>query len=973
MEKEEILFDEFGNPLNVSESESSSDESEVESISDEDNGEVQEQRQIILPEEKEHFQSLDSAFGSAVETIVATEDAMDVDEPIIAPQVKHKFRLEEENIPKTTYEKEYLWDFSNVPERIRNVAICGNIHSGKTSLIDLMINQTHFFYDNSKRQKRAHKYTDDHILESKRGMTIKSKIMTLLLPNDKASSTMVNFIDTPGHISFSDELTVSLRLCDSIMLCVDVIEGVNKNVELVIEQALRNNTNIVLVLNKIDRLILELCLPPLDAFYKLRRLIESVNLVINSISGNEQTLRLSPELGNVCFASNLFGCIFSLESFTKMYFAKHNLGNLNFSKIDAFSKRLWGDFYYENKKFTTKPNNKIASATKRTFIQFILDPLYKLATRIVSLDPPELKIFLQEQFKMNFSVNQLKLNSKALMKLIFNEFFGYPSPPLVEILNLQTPSPVENADQKFQYLFSNVEDETIKEHVLKCDPAGPLVAYVTKLTDTSDSEHFYAQVRVLSGSIEAGKSLRLLGDNFSDEYMEHTKVQKIKKCYLSCGRYKISVPTLRAGSIGLISGPNIDSFISKTASIYDLSFEDLSSLPTLRSYDEISEPVYKVAIQPQNPKDLNKFTEGLKKLTRSYIGCQINVDESGQHTVLGFGEIYLDCALHDLRQLYGHIQINVSDPMVRFSETVDNLSSVKLVTKSNNGKNRITIIAEPLTEQLSYDLESGKLDFSRETDRNFAKLLRTVYKWDSLASRSVWGVGPNNRGSALLCDDTLADEVDKDLLLSLKSYILQGFNWAASEGPLCNENLRGVKFRIIDAQFAGEEIDRNGTQIIQMVKKACHAAILVSGPRMMEPTFNVEVMCWNDVSDVFEKLLIKRRGSILNKIPIEGTPLSKVYGSVPVIESFGLETDLRLITRGKAFPQMTTSKWEIVPGDPLDETAFIPLIKPAPIKSLSRDFMIKTRKRKELSDRVTLKSYVDEETWDMLRELGVFG
>lgn len=68
----------------------------------------------------------------------------------------------------------------------------------------------------------------------------------------------------------------------------------------------REGLPIVLCLNKIDRLILELRLPPAEAYFKIRHAIEEINNVIASIDPNP-ALRLGPELGNVCFSSTQTG------------------------------------------------------------------------------------------------------------------------------------------------------------------------------------------------------------------------------------------------------------------------------------------------------------------------------------------------------------------------------------------------------------------------------------------------------------------------------------------------------------------------------------------------------------------------------------------------------------------------------------------------------------------------------------------
>lgn len=90
------------------------------------------------------------------------------------------------------------------------------------------------------------------------------------------------------------------------------------NTEDIIRHALSENLSLTLVLNKIDRLILELRLPPQEAYYKIKHTIEEVNTVISSVDPDEK-LRLSPERGNVAFASTQMGWCFTLGSFAKLY------------------------------------------------------------------------------------------------------------------------------------------------------------------------------------------------------------------------------------------------------------------------------------------------------------------------------------------------------------------------------------------------------------------------------------------------------------------------------------------------------------------------------------------------------------------------------------------------------------------------------------------------------------------------------
>lgn len=120
--------------------------------------------------------------------------------------------------------------------------------------------------------------------------------------------------------------------------------------ERLVKAALKAHVPLLLVINKVDRLIIELKLPPVDAYFKLLHTIEEVNAIIeaNSPAGYEQP-RLSPELGNVCFSSGQHGWSFTLESFAQLYAETHP----GISAADL-APRLWGDKYYSPQTRTFK-------------------------------------------------------------------------------------------------------------------------------------------------------------------------------------------------------------------------------------------------------------------------------------------------------------------------------------------------------------------------------------------------------------------------------------------------------------------------------------------------------------------------------------------------------------------------------------------------------------------------------------------
>ena len=99
------------------------------------------------------------------------------------------------------------------------------------------------------------------------------------MPDSRGKSYIFNLVDTPGHPCFCDEVTAGFRISDGVILVIDCIEGVTFYVEKLIKEAIKQKLKIVVVLNKLDRLVLELKLPPADAYFKLKHTLDDLSLI----------------------------------------------------------------------------------------------------------------------------------------------------------------------------------------------------------------------------------------------------------------------------------------------------------------------------------------------------------------------------------------------------------------------------------------------------------------------------------------------------------------------------------------------------------------------------------------------------------------------------------------------------------------------------------------------------------------------
>ncbi|XP_039187381.1 116 kDa U5 small nuclear ribonucleoprotein component [Crotalus tigris] len=957
------LYDEFGNYIGP-ELDSDDDDDEMgreskdldepdDDDDDDDMGDHDEDHpgmDVVLHEDKKYYPTAEEVYGPEVETIVQEEDTQPLTEPIIKPVKTKKFSLMEQTLPVTVYEMDFLADLMDNSELIRNVTLCGHLHHGKTCFVDCLVEQTH--PEIRKRYDQDLCYTDILFTEQERGVGIKSTPVTIVLPDTKGKSFLFNIMDTPGHVNFSDEVTAGLRISDGVVLFIDAAEGVMLNTERLIKHAVQERLAVTVCINKIDRLILELKLPPTDAYYKLRHIVDEVNGLISMYSTDENLI-LSPLLGNVCFASSQYSICFTLGSFAKIYADMY--GDINYQE---FAKRLWGDIYFNTKtrKFTKKAPT---SSSQRSFVEFILEPLYKILAQVVGDVDTTLPRTLDE-LGIHLTKEELKLNIRPLLRLVCKKFFGEFT-GFVDMCVQHIPSPKIGAKTKIEHTYTGGVDSDLGESMSECDPDGPLMCHTTKMYSTDDGVQFHAFGRVLSGTIHAEQPVKVLGENYTLEDEEDSQICTVGRLWISVARYHIEVNRVPAGNWVLIEG--VDQPIVKTATVTEPRGNEEAQIFRPLKFNTTS--VIKIAVEPVNPSELPKMLDGLRKVNKSYPSLTTKVEESGEHVILGTGELYLDCVMHDLRKMYSEIDIKVADPVVTFCETVVETSSLKCFAETPNKKNKITMIAEPLEKGLAEDIENEVVQITWNR-KKLGEFFQTKYDWDLLAARSIWAFGPDATGPNILVDDTLPSEVDKTLLGSVKDSIVQGFQWGTREGPLCDELIRNVKFKILDAVIAQEPLHRGGGQIIPTARRVVYSAFLMATPRLMEPYYFVEVQAPADCVSAVYTVLARRRGHVTQDAPIPGSPLYTIKAFIPAIDSFGFETDLRTHTQGQAFSLSVFHHWQIVPGDPLDKSIVIRPLEPQPAPHLAREFMIKTRRRKGLSEDVSISKFFDD---PMLLEL----
>ncbi|XP_063228636.1 elongation factor-like GTPase 1 [Bacillus rossius redtenbacheri] len=698
------------------------------------------------------------------------------------------------------FNSEKLYQLQKNLSQVRNICILAHVDHGKTTLADSLVATNGVI---SPKMAGKLRYMDSRKDEQERGITMKSSSIALMHSREE-QDYLINMIDSPGHVDFSSEVSTAVRLCDGAIVVVDVVEGVCPQTKVALRQAWLENIQPVLVLNKIDRLILELKLSPIDAYVHLAQVLEQINAVMGelfmtevmgkteaattktstaSVNGennvydwstgledeDDSNLYFAPERGNVIFASAIDGWGFRVEDFAKIFAVKLGVSE------SVLKKTLWGDFYLQSK---TKRILKGATgkAKKPLFVQFVLENLWDVYETIVVRKDKVKLLKIVASLNITLTARDLRhTDGKVQLQAVCSQWLPLAK-NVLDMVCTQLPSPNQLTKERAEKLMCSAalrfdslpsESQALRSAFVECSCSdeAPLIVFISKMipverkllpenrpqplteevikerreaarrrhaekleqpltmTDApapevngvtakqtesnvnskekilaEDNENvFIAFARVFSGTIKKGQDLYVLGpkhnpqvalerlqagfeidekatlkDLTAGHYITRTTISHL---YLLMGRDLELLEEVPAGNIVGIGG--LEDHVLKTATL-----SSNVACPPFTELMLMAVPILRVSVEPVHPADMPALKLGLRLLNQADACVQVVLQETGELVLVTAGEVHLQRCLDDLRERYAKVDINVSEPIVPFRETVVPPPTVDMVNEA---------------------------------------------------------------------------------------------------------------------------------------------------------------------------------------------------------------------------------------------------------------------------------------------------
>ena len=462
--------------------------------------------------------------------------------------------------------------------------------------------------------------------------------------------------------------------------------------------------------------------------------------------------------------------------------------------------------------------------------------------------------------------------------------------PLAEVLLGMVVEHLPSPEVSQQYRCPNIWDGDIESEagqtMIHTSPDGPLAVMVTNVSVDKHAGEV-ATGRVYGGTVEQGTEVFLVGGQ------ARSRVQQVGVFF---GPERVPTEKVPAGNIVYITG-------AKGATAGETICSPENKIVEFEGIEHISEPVVTVAVEAKNTKDLPKLIEVLRQTAKEDPTIHVNInEETGEHLVSGMGELHLEVI--GVRINNKGVDINTSEPIVVYRETVAGRTANPVEGKSPNKHNRLYLEVAPLEDSIFQALQNGDIKEGKIKDKEEAQKF-IEHGLDKEEARRVWDVYNKSLFINMTRGIQYLDEI--------KELVIEGFESALEEGPVANEIAMGMKFTLVDAKLHEDAVHRGPAQILPAIRNAIKGGMMMADPTLLEPVQKVFINTPTDYMGSVTKEILNRRGQIVD-MPTEGDMVN-VEAKVPVAEMFGFAGEIRSATQGRCLWSTENSGFERLPRE----------------------------------------------------------
>ncbi|KAJ2495933.1 translation elongation factor 2 [Coemansia sp. RSA 2052] len=257
-----------------------------------------------------------------------------------------------------------------------------------------------------------------------------------IVEKEQGNEFLISLANSSSHDYTSSDVAAALRVTDGVLVVADVVSGVPAQVEAALRMAHAELVKPVLLIDGVDRALLEHRLAQEDLYQSFRRVIENVNVTIAAYQDKNAmgSQLVGSDLGTVAFGSSTQGWCFTLRQF-----ATHYAKELGIERSKLMAK-LWGDNFYDShtKTWSTQSSDATGKNADRGFNLLVLDPIFG-ATLESDADKA---LALADKLGITLTAKERALADKAMLTAIMGKYLPAAN-ALVEMFCICLPSPAK--------------------------------------------------------------------------------------------------------------------------------------------------------------------------------------------------------------------------------------------------------------------------------------------------------------------------------------------------------------------------------------------------------------------------------------------------------------------------------------------------------------------------------------------------